>query len=206
MYFLLKLKLSCTRYINVLISRRARWQVPLYVACSKRSDSRERRELGKRDCPSIFPRLFRLLFSAPLPYYLRLSPLSERLEQATALCRLCSCPYQYLCFPHRPYHLLGTICNGVIRHCLLLRGLNEPSEDWFLCMETRIKGSNIFLTFQSRVSRFVLPRCLARLSSAFVMHQSIPVAPIPHALSVQGGRALAYPSATPGLLTGTRGF
>ena len=32
--------------------------------------------------PSIFPRLFRLLFSAPLPYSSRLSPLSECLEQA----------------------------------------------------------------------------------------------------------------------------
>ena len=71
------------------------------VACSKRSDSGERRELGKATektrgdwgegaegslaCPSIFPRLFRLLFSAPLPYSSRLSPLSERLEQDNAV-------------------------------------------------------------------------------------------------------------------------
>ena len=63
------------------------------VACSKRSDSGERREFGKRvkkrgeigerACPSIFPRLFRMLFSAPLPYSSRLPPLSERLEQAS---------------------------------------------------------------------------------------------------------------------------
>ena len=63
----------------------------LLIACSKRSDSRERRELGKRvktrgawgEGPSIFPRFFRLLFSAPLPHSSRLSPLSERLEQVT---------------------------------------------------------------------------------------------------------------------------
>ena len=71
------------------------------MACSKRSDSGERRELGKasektrgdwREGDAVspfFPRLFRLLFSAPLPYSSRLSPLSERLEQATGHTNVC---------------------------------------------------------------------------------------------------------------------
>ena len=56
------------------------------LACSKRSDSEERRELVKAsekkggDC--IF---LASLFSAPLPYSSRLSPLSECLEQTTNL-------------------------------------------------------------------------------------------------------------------------
>ena len=72
---------------------------------AKRSDGGERRKLGKAsektrgywgEGESLFtgvpspvrpflPRLFRLLFSAPLPYSSRLSPLSERLEQAKVL-------------------------------------------------------------------------------------------------------------------------
>ena len=68
--------------------------LPPIVACSKRSDSGERHELGKRvkkrgetgrGCPSIFQRLFHLLFSVPLPYSSCLSPLSELLEQATPI-------------------------------------------------------------------------------------------------------------------------
>ena len=59
------------------------------VACPKRSDSGERRELGKHGERThavlpFFLRLFRMLFwSAPLPYSSRLSPLTERLEQPT---------------------------------------------------------------------------------------------------------------------------
>ena len=57
------------------------------TARPKRSDSGERRNLGKasekrRETVS-FPAFFRSLFSAPLPYSSHLSPLSERLEQAT---------------------------------------------------------------------------------------------------------------------------
>ena len=54
------------------------------LACSKRSDSGERRELGKqvkKRGEPIFLYLIRLLSFAPLPYSSRLSPLSERLEQ-----------------------------------------------------------------------------------------------------------------------------
>ena len=57
------------------------------TARPKRSDSGERRNLGKasekrRETVS-FPAFFRSLFSTPLPYSSHLSPLSERLEQAT---------------------------------------------------------------------------------------------------------------------------
>ena len=46
--------------------------------------SEKRGETGERRCPSIFPAIFlRSLFSAPLHYSLHLSPLSERLEQAS---------------------------------------------------------------------------------------------------------------------------
>ena len=64
----------------------------LNLACPKRPDSGERRELGEASektrgdwgegCPSIFPPFFRSQFSAPLPYSSHLSPLSERLEYA----------------------------------------------------------------------------------------------------------------------------
>ena len=62
------------------------------VACPKGFYSGERRELREASektredwrlgrCLSIFPRLFRAQFSAPLPLSSRHSPLSECLEQ-----------------------------------------------------------------------------------------------------------------------------
>ena len=42
-----------------------------------------RGDWGERSVRPFFPRLFRSLFSAPLPYSSRPSSLSERLEQAT---------------------------------------------------------------------------------------------------------------------------
>ena len=71
------------------------WQNGTDLACSKRSDSGERHELGKASEKTRWdwgegnkvrpfsPSLFRFLFSAPLPYSLRPSPLSECLEQAS---------------------------------------------------------------------------------------------------------------------------
>ena len=49
-------------------------------------------ETGERGAPvsPFFPVLFRSLFSAPLPYSWRLSPLSERLEQAKSQTGLCT--------------------------------------------------------------------------------------------------------------------
>ena len=56
------------------------------IACAKPSDSGESRELGKvseKRGASIIRVFFCSLLSAPLPYSSHLSPLSERLEQAT---------------------------------------------------------------------------------------------------------------------------
>ena len=64
-------------------------QAKVYLACPKRSDSGEKRQLGNErkiaeNFRPFFPLFVRLLFSAPLPFSSRLSPLSERLEQAKA--------------------------------------------------------------------------------------------------------------------------
>ena len=59
------------------------------IACPKRSDSGElKARTGESERKNavrpFFPRLFCVLFSAPLPYSSNLSPLSERLQQANA--------------------------------------------------------------------------------------------------------------------------
>ena len=52
-------------------------ETSIKLACPKRSNKGEKRE------PSFFPTFFRSLFSTLLPYSSHLSPLPERLEQAT---------------------------------------------------------------------------------------------------------------------------